>query len=150
MTQYPIEPIPEGDYMITVYGVLTQQGVELEISTFCDIEKIQLIGYRPNIPNKIKKGGFYMIEYLLYSILYDEFFEEGIYRWEIYPFSYFNEEEGCLVEFKVVYRDTKFMGVIIRKIEDDCYDEDNDENNEIVKMIREGKIIIPMMLGAGR
>lgn len=84
-----------------------------------------------------------MIEYLLYSVLNDEFFEEGIYRWEIYPFEYFSEEDGILIEFKVVYRDTKFMGVIIRKIEDDCYDEDNDENNEIVKMIREGKIIIP-------
>lgn len=86
-----------------------------------------------------------MIEYVLYSILDDEFFKEGIYRWEIYPFSYFDEKEGCLVEFKVVYRDTKLMGVIIRKIEDDDYNEDNDENNEIVKMIREGKIVIPAM-----
>lgn len=82
-----------------------------------------------------------MIEYLLYSIQNDEFFEEGIYRWEIYPFSYFNEEEGYLMEFKVVYRDTKFMGVIIRKIEDD---EEDSENNEIVKMIKEGKIVIPV------
>lgn len=129
--------------MLTVYVILTQYGAELEISTFCAILKIKLIGYRPNTTNKMKKGGFYMIEYLLYSIQNDEFFEEGIYRWEIYPFEYFSEEDGILIEFKVVYRDTKFMGVIIRKIEDDCYDEDNDENNEIVKMIREGKIIIP-------
>lgn len=83
-----------------------------------------------------------MIEYLLYSIQNDEFFEEGIYRWEIYPFSYFNEEEGYLMEFKVVYRDTKFVGVVIRKLEDNDNDED-DENNEIIKKIKEGKIVIP-------
>lgn len=85
-----------------------------------------------------------MIEYLLYSVLDDEFFEEGIYRWEIYPYSHFDEEEGCLVEFKVVYRDTMLVGVVIKKLEDDCYDEDNDENKEIVEMIREGKIVIPV------
>lgn len=83
-----------------------------------------------------------MIEYVLYSILDDEFFEEGIYRWEIYPYSHFDEEEGCLVEFKVVYRDTMLVGVVIRKVEDN---DENDENNEIVKMIKEGKIIIPAM-----
>lgn len=76
-----------------------------------------------------------MIEYLLYSIQNDEFFEEGIYRWEIYPYSYFDEEEGYLMEFKVVYRDTMLMGVIIEK----------DEDKEIMKMIRENKIVIPAM-----
>ena len=76
-----------------------------------------------------------MIEYLLYSIAKNEFFEEGVYRWEIYKFEYFDEEEGYLMEFKVVYRDTMLMGVIIEK----------DEDKEIVEMIKEGKIVIPAM-----
>ena len=76
-----------------------------------------------------------MKEYLLYSISKNVTFTSNVYRWEIYPYEYFDEKEGILIQFKVVYRDTKLLGVIVK----------NKQDREIIRKIELGIISVPAM-----
>lgn len=76
-----------------------------------------------------------MKEYLLYSILKNTTFTSNVYKWEIYPFEHFDEKDGTLIQFKIVYRDTKLLGVIVK----------NKQDKEVIKKIELGLISVPAM-----